>query len=122
LTYRFDPAEIRTSPRSPSGSDRDIATRGSVQANGPGSLSGLPPRFWLITALTGVSAGIGGIVMMAILRAVQHLAFGYHAGQYSDAAARHGDLRRMTVLVCGGIIAGYWTNCCAPTRAQTRED
>jgi hypothetical protein len=80
--------------------------RGVVQANALGSLSDLPPRFWLLTGLTGIAAGLGAIVMMAILRTVQHLAFSYHAGEYSAAAARHGDLRRMAVLVCGGIIAG----------------
>ena len=78
-----------------------------MQANAPGSLSDLPPRAWLLTGLTGIAAGLGAIVMMAILRTVQHLAFSYHAGEYSAAAARHGDLRRMTVLVCGGIIAGF---------------
>ena len=44
--------------------------------------------------------------MMALLRAVQHAAFDYHTGEYSAAAAAHGDLRRMLVLVGGGVVAG----------------
>lgn len=80
--------------------------RGIWQANLRASASALTPRFWLLTALTGVASGIGAIVMMALLRAVQHAAFDYHTGEYSAAAAAHGDLRRMLVLVGGGVVAG----------------
>ena len=80
--------------------------RGIWQANLRASASALTPRFWLLAALTGVASGIGAIVMMALLRAVQHAAFDYHTGEYSAAAAAHGDLRRMLVLVGGGVVAG----------------
>jgi CIC family chloride channel protein len=75
------------------------------QAN-TGTLRGLSPRFWVATGLTGVAAGVGAIVMMAVLHAVQHAAFGYHRGEFSTAVARHGDLRRVVVLVVGGVLAG----------------
>jgi chloride channel protein, CIC family len=76
------------------------------QANMRGAAGTLTPRFWILAAATGVAAGIGAIVTMAILRAVQHAAFDYHSGEYSTAAAAHGDLRLMLVLVGGGIVAG----------------
>ncbi len=75
------------------------------QAN-TGTLGGLSPRFWLLTVLTGIAAGVGAIVMMVVLHALQHAAFSYHAGEYSAAVARHGDLRRVLVLLAGGVAAG----------------
>ncbi|HTU84201.1 MAG TPA: chloride channel protein [Solirubrobacteraceae bacterium] len=80
--------------------------RGTWQANLRASAGTLTPRFWCLAAVTGVAAGIGAIAMMAVLRAVQHAAFSYHTGEYSTAAAAHGDLRRMLVVIGGGIVAG----------------
>jgi chloride channel protein, CIC family len=37
---------------------------------------------------------------------VQHLAFSYHDGEYSAAVARHSDLRRVAVLLAGGLVTG----------------
>jgi H+/Cl- antiporter ClcA len=79
--------------------------RARQQAN-TGTLGELPPRFWLLTVLTGIAAGIGAIAMIAVLRAVQHLAFGYHSGPYSTAVAHHSDLRRVVVLAIGGLVTG----------------
>jgi CIC family chloride channel protein len=75
------------------------------QAN-TGTLRGLSTRFWVLAVLTGIAAGAGAIVMMLILHAVQHVAFGYHSGEYSTAVAHHSDLRRVIVLVIGGVVAG----------------
>lgn len=63
--------------------------------------------------MTGVAAGVGAIVMMAVLRAVQHAAFSYSSGEYSAAAAAHGDLRRVLVVLGGGLVAGagWWLMC-----------
>jgi CIC family chloride channel protein len=82
------------------------SARGPWQANLRTSAGPLTPRFWMLTAVTGVAAGFGAIAMMALLRTVQHAAFDYHAGEYSTAAGAHGDLRRMLVLVGGGVLAG----------------
>jgi chloride channel protein, CIC family len=85
--------------------------RGERQANVGPALGELSPRFWLLTAATGVAAGVGAIVMMAVLRTVQHAAFAYHSGEYSTAAAAHSDVRRVLVVAGGGVIAGigWWT-------------
>lgn len=84
--------------------------RGHAQPNIDHSLSDLSPRFWVLAVATGVAAGVGAIAMMAVLRTVQHLAFSYHTGQYSHAAAAHSDLRRVLILAGGGVIAGlgWW--------------
>jgi H+/Cl- antiporter ClcA len=79
--------------------------RARQQAN-TGTLRGLPPRFWLLTVLTGIAAGVSAIAMIAVLRAVQHLAFGYHSGEYSTAVAHQDDLRRVVVLAVGGLVTG----------------
>jgi chloride channel protein, CIC family len=103
--------------------------RASQQPNIGRSLSELSPQFWLLNAATGIAAGVGAIAMMAVLRTVQHLAFSYHSGQYSAAAAAHSDLRRILVVTGGGVIAGVGWWCIrrylrgtggSPTRAVWR--
>jgi H+/Cl- antiporter ClcA len=85
--------------------------RGVEQANVAPRLADLPLRFWVLVVLTGIAAGLGAMLMMAVLRAVQHLAFDYHSGEYSRAAASHGDLRLVVVLAVGGLVtgAGLWS-------------
>jgi len=56
--------------------------------------------------LTGIAAGLGAMLMMGVLRAVQHLAFDYHSGEYSTAVARHSDVRLVVVLAIGGVVTG----------------
>jgi CIC family chloride channel protein len=80
--------------------------RARTQANYVESVTDYNLRFWVVTVLTGVGAGVGAIAMMAVLRGVQHLAFDYSHGEYSAAAAASSDLRRLIVLTLGGIVAG----------------
>ncbi len=79
--------------------------RGEVQPNVKGQ-ERLPPRFWILTVLTGVVAGLGAIAMMETLRTVQHLAFHYHSGEFSAAVARVSDVRRLVMLTVGGLVTG----------------
>jgi CIC family chloride channel protein len=79
--------------------------RADAQAN-VGGIRELTPRFWLLVVLTGIASGIGAIVMMLVLHNVQHAAFSYHVGAYSTAAAAHSALRRVLVLLAGGVAAG----------------
>ena len=80
--------------------------RGAEQVNVAPKLADLPPRFWVLIVLTGIGAGLGAMAMMGVLRAVQHLAFGYHSGEYSTAVAHHSDLRLVVVLAVGGLVTG----------------
>jgi CIC family chloride channel protein len=84
--------------------------RATEQANVP-ALSANPGwRFWVAVVGTGVAAGIGAMLMMAVLRAVQHAAFAYHRGTLSGAVVAHSDVRRLAVLAVGGVVAsaGWW--------------
>ncbi len=67
-------------------------------------------RFWLALVATGVAAGLGAMAMMAVLRSVQHAVYSYHVGLFSSSVARHGDVRRVVVLLVAGAIAGvgWW--------------
>ncbi|MHB1519615.1 MAG: chloride channel protein [Acidimicrobiales bacterium] len=80
--------------------------QGEEQANVTPRLDELSFRFWVLLVLTGIAAGIGAIVMMGILRTVQHVALGYHSGEYSTAASHRSDLRLVVVLAVGGLITG----------------
>lgn len=98
-----------TSSRADVHQPTDRAPHGDVRAgqqSNTGSLAELSRRFWLLAVITGVAAGVGAIAMMAVLRFVQHISFGYQVGDYSAAAARHGDVRRVAVLVGGGLATG----------------
>jgi H+/Cl- antiporter ClcA len=81
-------------------------SQGEEQPNVTPRLADLSLRFWVLLALTGVAAGIGAMAMMGILRAVQHAAFDYHTGTYSNAVSHHSDLRLAAVLAIGGLVTG----------------
>lgn len=74
---------------------------------GPAPLS---MRFWSVAVLTGIGAGLGAIVLMAVLRLCQHLAFGDVGGPFQDAVARSSDIRRVLVLAGAGLFGGvaWW--------------
>jgi CIC family chloride channel protein len=59
-----------------------------------------------LVVLTGIGAGVGAILMMGVLRVVQHLAFDYHTGEFSTAVAAHSAERLVIVLAIGGMITG----------------
>ncbi len=80
----------------------------STQPNVPGRgiVASYSPRFWLLAALVGVVAGVGGAALIELLRAVQHLAWSYETGHFLEGVQRSSDARRVIVLACGGVIAG----------------
>ncbi len=57
---------------------------GSAQPNVPGRgiTASYGLRFWAIVALIGVGAGLAGAALIALLRAVQHLAWNYSSGSF----------------------------------------
>lgn len=79
---------------------------GEEQANVSPRLTDLSIRFWILLIATGISAGLGAIVMMWVLRSVQHLALNYHTGEYSRAAAHVSHLWLIMVLFVGGLVTG----------------
>lgn len=68
----------------------------------------LTPRFWLMVILTGVGAGLFGILLMMLLFTVADLAFGPDAGRGSFQAAveRASWLHRLVPLLVAGVLGG----------------
>jgi chloride channel protein, CIC family len=73
---------------------------------GKGIVASYGVRFWAIVVAIGVGAGLGGAALIELLRAVQHLAWDYHAGDFLDGVKRTSSIRRVLVLLIGGVIAG----------------
>ncbi len=63
----------------------------------------------MLVALVGLGAGLGGAALMELLRAVQHVAWSYHSGDFLDAVKRTSSTQRVLVLLLGGVVAGGGT-------------
>jgi CIC family chloride channel protein len=74
-------------------------------ATGDGEVA-LTPVFWAMVALTGVATGLFGDLLMLILSAAEHLAFGYHSGSFEASVERASVLRRVGSLVIAGGFGG----------------
>ena len=67
----------------------------------------------IAVVLTGILAGLSGMVLALILHAIQHLAFGYSPGQIVSAESFLQGVtdsswpRRLSAIVAGGAIAGF---------------
>lgn len=67
----------------------------------------------IAVVLTGLLAGLSGMVLALILHAIQHLAFGYSPGQIMSAESFLQGVtdsswpRRLSAIVAGGAIAGF---------------
>jgi CIC family chloride channel protein len=81
----------------------------SLQPNVPGQgiVSGYTLGFWAIVVLIGAATGFGGALLTLLLRFVEHTSWSYDSGQLLDAVTRSGPARRVVVLVCAGLIAGF---------------
>lgn len=82
--------------------------RGATQPNtaAPLNFGDSPPRFWVVLVVTGAGAGIGGGVLMLLLHATQHAAYGYHSGFFQAGVARASVPRRLLVLAVAGLVLG----------------
>ena len=80
----------------------------SPQPNVPGRgiVASYGVRFWAIVVAIGIGAGLGGAGLIELLRAVQHLAWSYHAGSFLPAVQRASSARRVLVLLIGGVFTG----------------
>lgn len=71
-----------------------------------------PLAFALVTVLTGVGAGLGGMGLALLLHAVQHIAYGYSIGQwvgnesFLEGVSAASPVRRLAVLSLCGAVAG----------------
>ncbi|WP_144113612.1 chloride channel protein [Paraburkholderia sp. BCC1886] len=71
----------------------------------------------LVTLLTGVGAGLGGMLLALLLHAIQHLAFGYSLDHvispetFLQGVTAASPERRLLVLTLCGVVAGlgWWT-------------
>lgn len=67
----------------------------------------------IAVVLTGILAGLAGMVLALILHAIQHLAFGYSAGQivgsvsFLQGVTESSWPRRIAAIVAGGVVAGF---------------
>ena len=78
---------------------------GSPQPNvGLGSLALLPLRFWALVPLTGIGAGLAAGLLMALLRAVQHLAWPARGADFLTAVQQAGPAHRVVILAGAGVI------------------
>lgn len=72
-----------------------------------------PFRWALALILTGIIAGIGGMLLALLLHFIQHLAFGYSMNlvisneSFLAGVSDATDWRRFSAIVCGGLIAGW---------------
>ncbi|WP_175774589.1 chloride channel protein [Burkholderia anthina] len=73
-------------------------------------------RIAVVTVLTGVGAGFGGMLLALLLHAIQHVAYGYSlqhvvgAESFLTGVTQADPLRRLAVLVVCGLVAGggWW--------------
>jgi CIC family chloride channel protein len=79
--------------------------RESPQPNLPdrGTLSW---RFWALVVPTGIGTGLAASALMGILRLTQRLAWGVGPGDFEELVVAAPPLRRVLVLLAGGLIVG----------------
>lgn len=91
---------------------------GSPQPNVPGRgiVASYAPRFWALVVAIGALAGLAGAGLITLLRAVQHLAWGYGSGSFLPAVQADPSVQRLLVLLAGGVFAGV----CSATLLRSR--
>jgi len=67
-------------------------------------------RLGVAVVLTGVGAGIGGIVLILLLHAVQRLAYGYRSGPFLEGVQHASSVRLVLALTAAGLITAtaWW--------------
>lgn len=88
-------------------------TRPAAQLNVPGGWwrLGYTTRFWVLLASASLLAGLAGAGLRLLLWLVQHLAWGYHAGEFVNAVGATSSLHWIVNLAIAGVLAGgvWWT-------------
>lgn len=72
---------------------------------------GYGARFWALLVPVALISGAFGLGLKLLLRVVEHLSWGYQAGEMIDAVAATSALHRVVVLAVAGVLAaaGWWT-------------
>ncbi|MGA2012509.1 MAG: chloride channel protein [Solirubrobacteraceae bacterium] len=80
----------------------------SPQPNVPGRgiVAGYSARFWGIVVVLGVVTGAGASALAALLRLVEHVAYGYHRGPFLDGVAAAAGWRHIVALVVAAVLVG----------------
>lgn len=84
--------------------DRQVTSRPSA-AGGSWIL-----RLAFVTALVGIGAGLGGVAVTLLLRAVQHVVYGYSEGTFIEGLMEAPPSRRVLALSIAGLVGGvgWW--------------
>ena len=99
--------ERRRTPRPLIGRRLPSARGATEQPNATGDGDApLTAVFWLLVGLTGVAAGLLGVLMMLLLHGVTALAFGSGSGSFQAAVQAAPAGRRVVVLVVAGLVGG----------------
>ena len=63
------------------------------------------PVFWALVVLTGVGSGFAAGLLMTLLRAVQHAAYGYEEGSFLEGVDHVGTATRILAPLAAGLVA-----------------
>jgi chloride channel protein, CIC family len=80
----------------------------SPQPNVPGKgiVASYTTQFWALVVGIGLAAGLGGAVLMELLKGLEHLAWSYDSGTFLHAVKAVSAGHIVLVLMCAGVIAG----------------
>ncbi len=67
-------------------------------------------RFWVLVVLTGIGAGLGASLLMALLALVQHWSYSYRSGDFQHAVELVSPWRHVWIMAAAGVLAtgGVW--------------
>ena len=67
-------------------------------------------RLSIVTALVGIGAGVGGLLVAICLHLIQHFAYGYTEGTFLDGLLTSAPATRVIALTSAGVIGavGWW--------------
>lgn len=70
----------------------------------------LDRKMLVATLVTGIGAGIGGVLLTLLLRLVEHIAFGYTGGTFLPGVEQASATRRVLGVGVGGVVVGvgWW--------------
>ena len=63
------------------------------------------PRFWLLVVITGIGAGLGASLLMALLAVVQHWSYSYSSGDFQHAVELVSPWRHVWIMAAAGLLA-----------------